>query len=114
MSEQQGYGWIQTLSTTIFSGSTTGITSSIAGIYDYNSHTFQYVAAISASANATSSVTIRSSLDNVNFISPFVLGPLMSNTSSLITTITGRRNSFQYVLATVGNISSSLYLISGQ
>jgi hypothetical protein len=113
MSEQQGFGLIQTAYGTLFTGSTTGITSSI-NVAEYNNTVLQFITLRSGSANATASVNVYSSLDNASWISSTTLGPYTSNSASALTTISGRKAYIQAILATTGNITSSLYYLCGQ
>jgi len=113
MSEKQGYGFIQTYTGTVFSASTSPASASI-DITDFNNITLQLVSNISESATlTTASITINSSLNGVNWVPNTTIGPLMSNSASLLTALTGRRY-IQSLLNTTGNITSSLYVIAGQ
>lgn len=112
MSERQGYGYIQTLETTLVSASVSNTTGS-AVVSEYNNITLQLVSATSGS-NTTASATIHSSLDGNNWEFNSTLGPLLSTTSSALTYLTGRRGLIQARLFTSGSVTSSVFILAGQ
>jgi hypothetical protein len=129
---QQGFGNLTTLIYPFFSTFTYPMTSSIGSftyygtvtspltrsvdVSEYNNHAVQIFLSASANANATSSVTILSSIDGVNWIEDFTFTG--TTISSSINRISGRRRYIQALslISTTGtgSITSSAYLLSGQ
>jgi hypothetical protein len=122
---QQGFGYVTTLYHPFFTninypvvssigsfnyyGTTIPKTSSV-GVLDYNNHSFQ--AFVTGSGNFTSSITVQSSIDGLNWNSLLSFSAMTSSGS--VSHLTGRYNYFQASVSSSGNVTSSLYLISGE
>ena len=105
-----GYGVTSSIGTFNYWGSTaTAITKSIS-VADYNNHSFQ--GNIAGSGSFTSSMVVQSSIDGYNWTPEFTF-TATTNTGS-VNRFTGRRGYFQAALSSSGNVTSSLYLISGE
>ena len=108
MSVRQGYGFIQTLSGTVFTASIVSATSYL-DVSEYNKITLQPTYLISGSS--TGSVTVQSSLDNTNWFTDFTF-TAMSNSSS-INYISNRRNYIRALNTITNNATGSLFILAG-
>ena len=124
---QQGFGTVTTLIYPFFTTNNYPVTTSIGGAFlywggtplnsstasvgvsDYNNHAFQFY----STGSGTSSVVVQSSIDNLNWLTDFSITSTSSLSSSTVR-LTGRRNTFVATLTGSGNVTTSLYLISGQ
>lgn len=131
ITQQNGYGYITTLIAPFFTVINYPITNSLGKfsywgtpnstvtnsfyVADYNNHTLQTY--VTGSGNYTSSITVQSSIDGVNWVTDFSssISIFSANSSpSSINRLTGRRTYIQASLTGSGNVTSSLYLLSGQ
>jgi len=110
MSERQGYGLVTTRYELSISASNAS-SSIITDVDEYSYHTVQLVL---TGSRPTGSLNVQSSLNRINWFPDISTVTHFGSTSSLHYLTTGRRKFLQHTLNLAGNVTGSVYQLSGQ